>query len=111
MTTKITHEELELVAKATGMEIVDWSVFGEIPLIRRNDVVQPWLPHSDPGDSRRLQVALHIDLDFDEGCWYTINDNLNDFCEFESLHPTPDDAACVAVFRCALAVALVGEGS
>ena len=119
-----TREELELVAKAAGID-VEWhplyEQFFKVGRYRNGAFTYltdlPWSPCSDLGDSRRLQVALGIDLQFNldsAGKPYTVTASTPDgeilATEFYSDHPTPDEAACAAVFRCALAVALEKEG-
>ena len=108
MSIEWTKEQLELVAKAAGMEI-GFDAYGTPYIVGVGD---EWLPCSDPGDSRRLQVALGIGLmrSRGNGGWLA-NHSVLFTCNFELFadHPTPDDAACVAVWRCALAVAGEGE--
>lgn len=111
-----TREELELVAKVAGYEVEfqgDHCVFKQMVGNASFRSYRSWLPASDPGDSRRLQVALNINLIHWHGEWYADAPGIekNSICEDEADHPTPDIAACVAVFRCALAVAKEGRNA
>lgn len=98
------RELLELAAKAAGYG-VEW-----------DDVDCPWNPANDDGDSRRLQVALSIDLRFG------VSDNFGpyvqarnevrrgdviDFHEcyqWVSLHPDANAAVRRAVLEVAAAI-------
>lgn len=61
------RELLELAAKAAGIEIGEWAESGAhsgfivAPGVRPNGIF--WNPRDDDGDSRRLEVALGLDVD------------------------------------------------
>lgn len=54
------RELLELAAKAAGLKLIP---FEDAPLLDDESQAH-WNPANDDGDSRRLQVALSIDLRF-----------------------------------------------
>ena len=111
------RELLELAAKAAGIEgsQCDWKT--ALRVIRERGVAPVlWNPLADDGDSRRLQVALTIDLRFG------VSDNFgpyvharsevrrDDFIDFHecyqwvSLHPDANAAVRRAVLEVAAAI-------
>jgi len=61
------RELLELAARAAGGK---WHMHDSVTYIDRGGPVwEKWDPLNDDGDSRRLQVALGIDLRFCVDCW------------------------------------------
>lgn len=62
------RELLELAAKAIGENVIREADDGNGLLLE--GVQNPWNPLDDDGDSRRLQVALKLDVEFtDESVW------------------------------------------
>lgn len=115
MTTE-QRELIGLAAKACGWLVHrhydDGTAWVHKP--GRNPLDHPllWFKPMDPGDSRRLQVALGIGLERTrisgrQGYWWRATTKnefgwLGDILDVaESDHPTPNAAACMAVLRVA----------
>ncbi len=60
MDTQEQRRLLELAAKAIGWTIFDW--YGDRHTAHDGEKLVPFNPYSDDGDSRRLQVALELEL-------------------------------------------------
>lgn len=105
------REMLELAAKAAGLKLIP---FEDAPLLDDESQAH-WNPLTDDGDSRRLQVALCIDLRFG------VSDNfgpyvhartevrrgdfvdINECYQWVSLHPDANAAVRRAVLEVAAA--------
>ena len=108
------RELLELAAKAAGYQY-SWSDrYSCAEIWRQGDKKKSfWQPHLDDGDSRRLQVALGMDVRFDDeafpGQVHTVAVEPQSFklcAASETLGDDPDAATRRAVLYCA---ALMGE--
>lgn len=92
MTTDI-KELLELAAKLTGRNL-SWMSNGKAAFV--GDEI--WSPHESNDDSRSLQVALRINLQYRE---LTVTAYKNDISWVEPLGDNPEVATCMVVLRCA----------
>jgi hypothetical protein len=116
--TEITRETLELAALAAGHEVActeaemhgcedSSTVYTGLMLRGAQD---PWRPHLDDGDSRRLQVALKITLVHFDGPPRWAADHDDDAEVNSCTHDgTPSDAARAAREAVVLCAAEVGR--
>jgi len=100
MKTETDKELLELAAKAVGIEN---GASPESKQFVNKETGFVWKPHLDDGDSRRLQVALKIDLVFDyfENKWEALfyDGAQSEYSEFES---DPDPKRAVLLVAAAI---------
>ena len=110
-------ELLELAAKAAGIN-VGYSIDGdaeEVLVFFDSDDEHhqqiDWNPDTDDGDSRRLQVALKIDLVWDcfDKLWEAIFYD-GDTSEYSQLHKDPDPKRAVLLVAAAIGEAIIKEG-
>lgn len=97
-------EMLELAALAAGYEKSKlWYVDGV--LCWNGLCMHPWCPHTDDGDSRRLEVALYLVVEVLEGetcVSMSLNaPNYLDCCATVAHDGDPAAATRMAVLRCA----------
>jgi hypothetical protein len=106
------REMLELAALAAGIELA-WGG-PDNDMARRTDNWDSWNPADDDGDSRRLDVALFMEVDVRKGVTeataraFNMPGELLDFAGVVVCHDESDPLAAtrMAVLRCAAEVGL-----
>jgi hypothetical protein len=110
------REQLKLAALAVGIEIQFSYAYGvaiDVPP-RRTDTWANWNPRDDDGDSRRLEVALFMEVDVRRGVTeatapaFNMPGGLLDFAGVAVCHDESDPLAAtrMAVLRCAAEIGL-----
>jgi len=71
MTDPITREDLEMAAKAAGLEVL-WDEVDEAYLLVEDDASarhwEVWTPNDDDGDCARMEAAVGINVKWYDDC-------------------------------------------
>lgn len=101
MTNEETKELIKLAARAVGIVLGKWSAGANAFL--REEIGESYRPHYDNDDSRSLQVALRINVNYfrPHNKPELVEAQFYDVLARESLGDNPELATCMAVLKVA----------